>query len=103
MSPDSPGSETHQSKPDQVGTESRARWRARDKRNPEREGKSETHDQPQPDKGEQQRHSAGNAPQFVSRNMDACRQVFPNKRQPLHRRVQVGPCARLQRDLDSVR
>jgi hypothetical protein len=72
VSPDSPRSETHQCKPDHVGTERGARGRARDKRNPEREGKSETHDQPQTDKGEQQRHSADDAPQLARSNMDAC-------------------------------
>jgi hypothetical protein len=72
VSPDSPRSETHSCDPNQVGTERGTRRRARDKRNPEREGKGEAHEQPQTDKGEKKPYSAGNAPQFVSRNMDAC-------------------------------
>ena len=91
MSPDSPGSETHQREPDQVRAERRARWRARDKRNPEREGKREAHEQPQTDKGEKKLHSAGNAAQFVSRAVEPRGQVFPNQRQFPHRRVEVGP------------
>jgi hypothetical protein len=91
MSPDSPRSETHQCEPDQVDTERGAGGRARDKRDPEREGKSETHEQPQTDKGDKKLHSADNAPQFVSRNMDACRQVFPDQRQPPHCHVELIP------------